>query len=159
MYVCWTYVHAHSHVFAYALMYRELQCVPDVWSLVEWSNWLTPESLPRRYDTVFYLCCINERPTATPENEEIIRTEVRMYVYTYAHSHIAEYTYMCTFPTYCSCECNDTYVRIVCTVCTLCTICTVHTYVPLLNIMAYGYYSIRVLSQVCTLFPKLLKRS
>ena len=34
-----------------------------------------------------------------------------MYVYTYAHSHIAEYTYMCTFPTYCSCECNDTYVR------------------------------------------------
>ena len=32
----------------------------------------------------------------------------------YTRSHIVEYTYMCTFTTYCSCEYNNTYVRIYC---------------------------------------------
>ena len=56
--------------------YRELQCVPDVWSLIEWSNWLTPENLHRRYDTVFYLCCVEEKQEPSADYEEISSTQV-----------------------------------------------------------------------------------
>lgn len=65
----------HQNADEFLSMCREFHFVPDVWSLIEWSNWLTPENLHRRYDTVFYLCCINERPSATPENKEITKAE------------------------------------------------------------------------------------
>lgn len=55
---------------------RELQSVPDVWSLVEWFNWLTPENLHRRYDTVFYLCCTEDKQDPSADYEEISSTQV-----------------------------------------------------------------------------------
>ena len=55
---------------------RELRCVPDIWSLVEWSDWLTPENLHRRYDTVFYLCCTEEKQEPSADHEEISSTQV-----------------------------------------------------------------------------------
>nr|XP_039256880.1 nucleoside diphosphate-linked moiety X motif 19-like [Styela clava] len=44
----------------------ELNKVPDIWSLKEWSEWLTPvlskNKAGKRYDTVFYSCCLQEKP-------------------------------------------------------------------------------------------------
>ena len=50
--------------------------MPDIWSLVEWSNWLTPKHNRRRYDTVFYLCCSEERPDALADLAETTSAEV-----------------------------------------------------------------------------------
>ena len=55
---------------------REIECVPDVWCLVEWSNWLTPENIPRRYDTVFYLCCLDGKPSPIFNPSEVSKAEV-----------------------------------------------------------------------------------
>uniref|UniRef100_A0A8B9TEG0 Acyl-coenzyme A diphosphatase NUDT19 n=1 Tax=Anas platyrhynchos TaxID=8839 RepID=A0A8B9TEG0_ANAPL len=52
---------------------RHLGCVPNIWALHEWSNWLTPVGRAgpggRRYDTAFYLCCLGERPPHASEDE------------------------------------------------------------------------------------------
>ena len=39
----------------------EYNCVPNIWSLIEWSNWLTPASLPKRWDTLFYVSVMSEK--------------------------------------------------------------------------------------------------
>lgn len=52
-------------------MCRELDCVPDVWSLTEWCNWLTPISLPRRFDTLFYTCFLDDEPTVLLDDKEM----------------------------------------------------------------------------------------
>ncbi|XP_078700939.1 acyl-coenzyme A diphosphatase NUDT19-like [Branchiostoma floridae x Branchiostoma belcheri] len=55
------------------------RCVPDVWSLHEWSNWLTPvvPSRPnrRRYDTAFFICCLDHIPPAARDDREIIKAQ------------------------------------------------------------------------------------
>ena len=44
-------------------MCQEFGAVPDVWSLYEWSNWLTPHlSKTHRFDTAFFVSCIEEAP-------------------------------------------------------------------------------------------------
>ncbi|XP_051163983.1 acyl-coenzyme A diphosphatase NUDT19 isoform X2 [Leptopilina boulardi] len=49
-----------------------LQCYPDLWSLHEWSNWLTPTNVGgKRFDTVFYLACLPEIPDAKYEETEM----------------------------------------------------------------------------------------
>ena len=58
-------------------MCSELQCVPDVWSLVEWSDWLTPRNLHRRYDTVFYLTFVEGQPAVKEDGEEIVDAKVQ----------------------------------------------------------------------------------
>ncbi|XP_022257074.1 nucleoside diphosphate-linked moiety X motif 19-like isoform X2 [Limulus polyphemus] len=51
----------------------ELKVCPDVWSLFEWSNWLTPTSVGhKRYDTMFYICCINTHPDVILDDNEVI---------------------------------------------------------------------------------------
>ena len=57
-------------------LYRSLQCVPDVWSLDEWSNWLTPVHLPRRYDTMFYTCFLDKEPPVLVDEKEMTHSEV-----------------------------------------------------------------------------------
>ena len=56
--------------------YSELECVPDIYSLIEWSNWLTPWRSPRRYDTIFYLVCLDEKPKMSADRSEITETIV-----------------------------------------------------------------------------------
>ena len=58
---------------------RELDCVPDIWSLVEWSDWLTPRNEKRRYDTVFFMCYSESKPEARPDMVEVTKTQVCMY--------------------------------------------------------------------------------
>lgn len=59
---------------------RRLGCAPDIWALQEWSNWLTPVSRAggRRYDTAFYLCCLQQRPPhASQDDQEVTGVLVR----------------------------------------------------------------------------------
>ena len=57
---------------------RHLGVVPNVWALRSWSNWLTPPSQqlekpparPRRYDTMFFTCCLDEMPRAEADQQE-----------------------------------------------------------------------------------------
>ena len=58
-------------------LYRELGCVPDIYSLIELSNHITPWNSKRRYDTIFYLACLERKPKASPDSSEIIKISVR----------------------------------------------------------------------------------
>ena len=73
-------------------MCQELNVVPDVWSLFEWSNWLTPviprtevskaaDTAPelrrgKRFDTAFYLCVLDYIPKAVHDDKETTELEV-----------------------------------------------------------------------------------
>ncbi|KAG9260961.1 nucleoside diphosphate-linked moiety X motif 19 [Astyanax mexicanus] len=59
-------------------MCRELQCLPNIWAMHEWGNWLTPIGLhgkQRRYDTAFYLCCLKDIPDTVQDEKEIVHFE------------------------------------------------------------------------------------
>ena len=43
-------------------MCLELDVVPDVNGLHEWSNWITPETEKRRFNTFFFTCFLNSIP-------------------------------------------------------------------------------------------------
>lgn len=59
------------------LLARELQCVPDIWSLIEWSDWLTPRNYTNgRYDTIFYLCFCEQQPYSRPDDKEVTDSKV-----------------------------------------------------------------------------------
>ncbi|KAH3774262.1 acyl-coenzyme A diphosphatase NUDT19-like [Dreissena polymorpha] len=61
----------------FIVMCKELGIVPDVWSLYEWSNWLTPV-LPgsgRRYDTAFFTCVLDYIPNAVHCEKEMTELE------------------------------------------------------------------------------------
>ncbi|XP_072370689.1 acyl-coenzyme A diphosphatase NUDT19-like [Scyliorhinus torazame] len=53
---------------------RELDCIPNIWALKEWSNWLTP-TYPKgkRFDTVFFICCLQEIPFTLHDDCETIQ--------------------------------------------------------------------------------------
>lgn len=60
-------------------MCLELDVVPEVWSLYEWSNWLTPtvrHEQGRRFDTAFYVCCVDHKPTAAVDSAETVNALV-----------------------------------------------------------------------------------
>ena len=64
-------------------MCSELQLVPDIWSLKTWSNWLTPTHMQslhgkaqRRYDTIFYTCCLPYTPEHLHDDRELVSSEV-----------------------------------------------------------------------------------
>lgn len=54
-------------------MCRELEVLPNIWALHEWSNWLTPVGAygSRRYDTAFFICCLKEIPHTLQDEKEI----------------------------------------------------------------------------------------
>ncbi|KAL4235192.1 Nucleoside diphosphate-linked moiety X motif 19 [Mactra antiquata] len=68
----------------FIVMCKELDLVPDIWSLYEWSNWLTP-LIPyiqtkelksgKRYDTAFYLCVLDYIPHAVHCDKETSELE------------------------------------------------------------------------------------
>ena len=64
----------------FMVMLEELNLLPDICSLHEWSNWLTPIRLQRhankRFDTMFYVCCVNAEPATVHDEEEIVEAQV-----------------------------------------------------------------------------------
>lgn len=59
-------------------MCRELEVLPNIWALHEWSNWLTPVGLygMKRFDTAFFICCLQEIPHTLHDEKEIVRFQV-----------------------------------------------------------------------------------
>ncbi|KAF6731115.1 Nucleoside diphosphate-linked moiety X motif 19, mitochondrial [Oryzias melastigma] len=54
-------------------MCRELEVLPNIWALHEWGNWLTPVArYGRRFDTAFFLCCLQETPHTIQDEKEIV---------------------------------------------------------------------------------------
>ncbi|XP_061566859.1 nucleoside diphosphate-linked moiety X motif 19 [Cololabis saira] len=55
-------------------MCKQLQLLPNIWALHEWANWLTPAGRPgARFDTAFFMCCLQEVPDASQDEKEIVR--------------------------------------------------------------------------------------
>lgn len=59
-------------------MCKELQVLPNIWALHEWSNWLTPVGPygVRRFDTAFFICCLQEIPHTQHDEKEIVKYQV-----------------------------------------------------------------------------------
>ena len=57
----------------------EIEAVPDLWSLVEWADWLTPTDLHekgnRRFDTMFYLASLTEVPVTVRDELEVTASQ------------------------------------------------------------------------------------
>ena len=68
----------HEDASQFVALCKELKCVPDVWALAEWSNWLTPVGQPRRFDTMFYTCCLESIPKVEHDKTEMIRSQVSL---------------------------------------------------------------------------------
>lgn len=61
-------------------MCEKLKCYPDLWSLHEWSNWLTPTYFTtKRYDTIFYIACIPLIPYSNYDTIEMENIKVRYF--------------------------------------------------------------------------------
>ncbi|XP_015120579.1 nucleoside diphosphate-linked moiety X motif 19-like isoform X2 [Diachasma alloeum] len=62
----------HNEASEFYKMCEGLHCFPDVWSLHEWSNWLTPPFISgRRFDTIFFLACMPSEPDTQCEPSEV----------------------------------------------------------------------------------------
>lgn len=63
-------------------MCRELEVLPNIWALHEWSNWLTPVGryAGKRFDTAFFICCLQEIPQALQDEKEIVQVQVISHV-------------------------------------------------------------------------------
>lgn len=59
-------------------MCRDLQLLPNIWALHEWSNWLTPRGRygVSRFDTAFFICCLQDIPPTLQDQKEIVRFQV-----------------------------------------------------------------------------------
>lgn len=62
---------------AFVQLCLKLNQCPDIWSLYEWSNWLTPISVGhKRFDTIFYVCCLENIPKVIIDNREVTNLKV-----------------------------------------------------------------------------------
>jgi len=56
-------------------LFRELEVVPDIWGLSEWSDWLTPTTVNakgrRRFDTIFYSAFLDAMPSTMLDKVEV----------------------------------------------------------------------------------------
>ena len=59
---------------------RHFECYPDIWSLQEWSNWLTPSVYTKRFNTIFFLTTLDQMPTAASSSNEINELKVHIFL-------------------------------------------------------------------------------
>ncbi|CAB3241100.1 unnamed protein product [Arctia plantaginis] len=56
------------------LLCEEQKCYPDLWSLNYWSNWLTPTTQKKRFNTAFFLAAVEQKPDIN-SNSEVTKVE------------------------------------------------------------------------------------
>lgn len=69
----------HENPAKFLEMCQTFKILPCVWSLNEWSNWLTPVSegeKTHRFDTAFYLAALEDIPESVSDDGEIISSRV-----------------------------------------------------------------------------------
>jgi len=67
-------------------MCKDLDVVPNIWALHDWRNWLTPvfhkvlepPAKPKRFNTMFYMCCIecDDIPHTSADEAETTQAKV-----------------------------------------------------------------------------------
>lgn len=72
----------NQNPYNFVRMCRELEVLPNIWALHEWSNWLTPLGRfgGKRFDTAFFICCLQEIPQALQDEKEIVHVQVISHV-------------------------------------------------------------------------------
>ncbi|XP_041846758.1 nucleoside diphosphate-linked moiety X motif 19 [Melanotaenia boesemani] len=65
----------NQHPSNFIRMCRELEVLPNIWALHEWANWLTPTGKygTTRFDTAFFMCCLQDIPHTLQDEREIER--------------------------------------------------------------------------------------
>lgn len=65
----------NQHPSNFLRMCRELDLLPNIWALHEWANWLTPTGKygATRFDTAFFVCCLQDTPHTLQDEREIER--------------------------------------------------------------------------------------
>ncbi|XP_076323344.1 acyl-coenzyme A diphosphatase NUDT19-like isoform X2 [Tachypleus tridentatus] len=59
--------------FSFIDLCLECKICPDLWSLYEWSSWLTPTFFGhKRFDTMFYICFIEKLPEIMLDESEVV---------------------------------------------------------------------------------------
>ncbi|KOC66509.1 Nucleoside diphosphate-linked moiety X motif 19, mitochondrial [Habropoda laboriosa] len=62
----------HNDAREFYTLCENFKCYPDLWSLYEWSNWLTPTYfVGRRFNAVFYFACVPVVPQTICEVTEM----------------------------------------------------------------------------------------
>lgn len=54
---------------------EENKCYPDIWSLHYWSNWLTPISFKKRFNTAFFIAGVEQKPASFEGSSEVVGVE------------------------------------------------------------------------------------
>ena len=58
---------------------QSFRMIPNIWSLYEWCDWLTPTNQHnKRYDAIFYVCCLEEKPVVQIDNFEVTKPIVSL---------------------------------------------------------------------------------
>lgn len=66
----------HNNPIEFVDFCSQIGLCPDIWSLSEWWNWLTPSALGhKRFDTIFYICCLDFLPKAEYDEKEMSSLE------------------------------------------------------------------------------------
>ena len=50
---------------------KYLECYPDIWSLKEWSNWLSPNHFQKRFNTIFFIVNLDQTPPTFCNTSEV----------------------------------------------------------------------------------------
>ncbi|GLV43050.1 tetracycline resistance [Carabus blaptoides fortunei] len=61
----------HDNPVQFLELCHQFKIYPDIWALHEWSNWLTPSSRPKRFDTIFFLASFQNEPPIYAEKNEV----------------------------------------------------------------------------------------
>jgi nucleoside diphosphate-linked moiety X motif protein 19 len=86
----------HHNPEEFLLLCKKYFLLPDLWSLYEWSNWLTPVNMgPKRYDTIFYICVVDDLPDVRIDGSEIIELLVRLITFFYFFKENKSSTHCC----------------------------------------------------------------
>uniref|UniRef100_A0A1B0BJG1 Nudix hydrolase domain-containing protein n=1 Tax=Glossina palpalis gambiensis TaxID=67801 RepID=A0A1B0BJG1_9MUSC len=61
----------HGDASKFLTLCEELKIIPDLWSLHEWSNWFTPSTFKKRFDTAFFMVALENVPELLIEPNEV----------------------------------------------------------------------------------------
>lgn len=67
----WQHV-VHNDASQFLTLCKELEVLPDVWSLHEWSVWRTPSTFKnKRFETAFFVTALEQEPSVHIEPNEV----------------------------------------------------------------------------------------
>lgn len=66
----WQHV-VHNDASKFLTLCEELDVLPDLWALHEWSAWRTPSTFKKRFETAFFLAALKTQPQVLTEPNEV----------------------------------------------------------------------------------------